>query len=270
MAARRQQRPVDLPGARLVGQDGVRDAHRQVLVPVEADLCLVADLVDDRLDAGLCVTEDEGTGGVHDVDALGARVGHDACLLRELGGAGAVRQHEEPDRLHPQVACGGEVLDRDVRLGAVGRHPGDRRARVEGLLQVAHGAQAGKQEDGDLRLTRLVHGCRDELHVVDGAEAVVEAGAAEPVTVRDLDDLHAGGIECVYDRANLVLGEAMRHRVAAVPQRRVRDPDRRLLRDVVQRRHAHAFAPTVAWAIRSPTRAAAAVMMSRLPAYVGR
>ena len=53
--AERAQRPVDVADAGLVGQHRVRDAERQVLVPVVADPGLVADLGDQRLEprAGL-------------------------------------------------------------------------------------------------------------------------------------------------------------------------------------------------------------------------
>ena len=122
---------------------------------------------------------------------------------------------------------------------------------------------------------RLVDGGRDQLDVVDGAEAVVEARATEPVTVSDLDDLDPGAVQRVDDRAHLLLGEAVGHRMAAVAEGGVGDPDPRLrgrpaatasgmLVIVV-----HALAPTFFCAIRLPTRAAAAVMMSRLPG-VGR
>ena len=62
------------------------------------------------------------------------------------------------------------------------------------------------------------------LELVDLGEAVVEAGAAEAVAVGDLDDLDAGRVEGVHDAADLLLGELVLHRVRAVAQGGVGDP----------------------------------------------
>ena len=78
----------------------------------------------------------------------------------------------------------------------------------------------------------------------------------------DLDDLDPGPVERVHRGAHLLLGELVGHRVAAVAQGGVGDPD--VVPDLWH--VAHALTPSFAWAMSSPTRAAAAVMMSRLPA----
>ena len=93
-----------------------------------------------------------------------------------------------------------------------------------GGAEVVDGPEPGKHEDGDLGLGRLVDGGPDELHLVDQAEAVVEARPAEAVAVRDLDDLDAGLVEGVDDTPDLRLGVLVLHRVRAVAQRRVGDP----------------------------------------------
>ena len=80
-----------------------------------------------------------------------------------------------------------------------------------------------------------------------------------------LDHLDAGAVERAHRVAHLLLGEAVGHRVAAVAQGRVDDPD-----VVLQLGAGHAGTSCFARAISSPTRAAAAVMMSRFPAYSGR
>ena len=71
--AQRAQRAVDLPRAGLEGQHRVGHAEREVLVAVEADLRLRADLTHERLDTDLRVGQHQRAGGVDDVDALGAR-----------------------------------------------------------------------------------------------------------------------------------------------------------------------------------------------------
>ena len=219
----------------------------------------------------------------------------------------------EADRLHPERAGRPEVLDRHVRLGAVRRDPGDRGAHLVRLVQVVDGAEAGEHEDGDLGLGGLLDGGLDELELVDLGEAVVEARPAEAVAVRHLDDLDAGLVEGVDDAADLRLGVLVAHRVRAVAQGRVGDPQVALaapaggvastsvsVTGVVTTGHPRVGWSCHPWRIRllpsrrrrrpgrdapevgrglpgrghpsrcatmmSPTRAAAAVMMSRLPA----
>lgn len=48
------------------------------------------------------VFENESTGGVHDVDALAACVGHDPGLLGQDLRAGPVREHQEADGFHAE------------------------------------------------------------------------------------------------------------------------------------------------------------------------
>ena len=183
-----------------------------------------------------------------------------------------------------------------------------------GTLEVVHRREPGQQEDGDLGPGGLVGRGGDQVELVDKAEAVVEAGAAEAVTVTHLDDLHARPVQGVDHGPHLLLGELVAHRVRAVAQRGVGDPQvrraaagRRVLEDValgdvlgdhgdvlgtddhvahdgqtpafwVDPMSGAACSPSSVedfhdastprrWAsMRSPTRAAAAVMMSRLPA----
>ena len=238
-------RAVDLAGARPVGEDGVRHAHRQVVVAVVADLRLVAHLGEDRLDARDRVVEDQRPGRVDDVGALAAGVDHDPCLPRQLVGRGHVAEHEEADGLHAELARGAEVLDRDVGLGAVRRDAHDLHPGGRGALEILDGADARHEQGGDARARGLVGGGGDERELVRGREAVVERRAAEPVAVGDLDDRHAGVVERADGVAHLALGELVRHRVAAVAQRRVGDAD-------VRR---HAALPSRASARRSPDRA---------------
>ena len=127
-------------------------------------------------------------------------------------------------------------------------------------------------EDAELIREALVSLLRREpdIDVVatapDGTSAVREALAHRPdVAVGHLDDLDARPVQRADGVAHLLLGELVRHGVRAVAQGGVDEPH-----VVGQFRPAHAATSCFARAISSPTRAAAAVMMSRLPAYSGR
>jgi hypothetical protein len=93
-------------------------------VAVKPDLGVGGDLVDQCLHPRLRTGQHQRPGGVDHVDALGARVHHDPGLPGQRGRFQPVREHQEADRLHAQLAGRPEVLDRYVRLRAVRRDPG--------------------------------------------------------------------------------------------------------------------------------------------------
>ncbi len=192
---------------------------------VEADLRVVAELRDQGGDPVTGLFHDEGAGGVDDVHALAARVGHDAGLPGQHLRRPAVRHHEEPDGLQAEFAGEAEVLDGDVRLGAVGGDPADRGAVVRGLADVVLEAETRQHQEGDLRPAGGLHRGLDELLLRGVAEAVVEGGPAEAVAVRDLDDGHARVVECADDGGDVVDGELVLLGVGSVPEGRVGDPD---------------------------------------------
>jgi hypothetical protein len=64
--------------------------------------------------------------------ARAAGVGRDPRLLGENLGRLAVRHHQEPDRFQPKLPGQAEMLDGDVRPGAAGGDPADRRAEPPG------------------------------------------------------------------------------------------------------------------------------------------
>ena len=127
---------------------------------------MVADLGVHGLDPLLRVAEHQRARGVHAVDALRARVDHDAGLPGQLGRGGLVRHHQEADRLHAQVAGQPEVLDGHVRLGAVGGDPGHRGAGLAGIAQVVLCADAGDEQHRDLGLGGFLDAGRDQLDLV--------------------------------------------------------------------------------------------------------
>jgi hypothetical protein len=216
---------VDLLGPRPGRQDGVRHAEPEVLVAVKADLRVVAELGDERGDPVADPVHDQRAGRVDHVDALGARVGHDPGLPREDLRRLAVRHHQEADGLKADAAGYLEMLDGDVRLGAVGGDPADRGAVVGRLADVFRDAKAGQHQERDLGLLRGRHGRGDQVLVRHGAEAVVERRAAEAVAVRHLDDRHACLVKGGDDAAHVPDGELVPDRVRAVAQRGVGDAD---------------------------------------------
>ena len=184
--------------------------------------------------------------------------------------------HQEPDGLEPQLTCESEVLNRHVGLGAVGGDPADLTTVVLCGPDVVLGAETRQHQERDLGLLRRLRGGLDQLLLRGFGEAVVERRPAQTVAVGHLDDRNTGVVEGSDDRAHLVLGELMTLVVAAVAQRRVGDADVErvgVLAGVCHQIHccrAHAGTPNFCFAISSPTLVAAAVMMSRLPAYGGR
>ena len=162
----------------------------------------------------------------------------------------------------PSFARGLDVLPGDVGLGAMGGDAHAARARLVGVLQVVHGADAGQQQHGHDGVLALLGDRRDPLAVVVGAEAVVEGRAGDAVAVADLDRVDAGAIERAGDLAHRLQMVLVTDRMHAVAQRDVLDVKLRL---VLAGHHAASFCNWRA-AQRSAVVSAAEVMMSRLPA----
>ena len=218
-------RAVDLHCARPVRNEAVGHTEREVLVAVEADLGVVAELRNQRADAIRDLVEDERTGRVHDIDALTASVRHDAGLRRQRLGLACVGHHEEAHRLQSELACQTEVLYRDVGLGAMGRDANDRDARVGEVLDVVLRADSRQHQRGDLRSGGGLDGGLHEQAFVGEREPVVVRRPAEAVAVSDLDDGHAGGVESGDDVADIVDSEPVPFCVRSVAKARVGDPD---------------------------------------------
>src|SRR5690606_28467195 len=124
----------------------------------------------------------------------------------------------------------------------------------------------------------LLRRCLDPFPVGVPARAVGEASPRQPVPVGDLDGVHSGGVQRPGDAPHLVHSVTMPYRVHAVPEGDVLHVDGRPVLGLAgarprRRLGRHELTPWVGaprWAMRSATRSAADVMMSRFPAYAGR
>ena len=83
--------------------------------------------------------------GIDHVDT-GRAVGlHLQRLLRQLLRGGHMAHHQKADGVHAQLAGEGDMLRRDIRLGAVGRHPHHPRPGLIGVFQIVQRANTGQQ-----------------------------------------------------------------------------------------------------------------------------
>ena len=185
-----------------------------------------------------------------------------ACLA-STSGATEWAIIKKPDRLEPHLARQPEMLLGHVGLGAVGGNPDDGHPEIPRGLDVVLGSQSGQHQGGDLgpccRFDRGPH----ELAFVDLREAVVEGAAAEPVPVGDLNHRDTRRVQGAHHRTHIRLRELVTLGVRSIPQRGVGDAHVEFVGE------GHAQLPTLdsrCRPISSPTRAAAAVMMSRFPA----
>jgi hypothetical protein len=152
------------------------------------------------------------------------------------------------------------VLLADIRLAAVCGNPKRPHAEVRCHPNVLDGADPRQQERRDLR---PLHPQNDGLQVLlvrVEREAVGHRRAAEAVAVRHLDQRDAGLVEGRRDVDHLRERDAMALGVHAVAQAHV----------VEGHGHTRQVHRTISRAMPSAVRNAAAVMMSRLPAYFGR
>ena len=129
-------------------------------------------------------SEDQRAGGVDDVGALAAGVDHDPRLRGQLLRARHVAEHQKADRLQAELARGGEVLDRDVGLGAVGGDPHDVAPRLGGALAGRRRCPTpGTSSTAIARCWPPRRAAAISVISSTAREAVVEGRAAEPVAV---------------------------------------------------------------------------------------
>jgi hypothetical protein len=250
------QRGVD-PGDPLLDRgQRVGDRQREVLVGVDADLGAGIEDVAVGADALAHPAHPQVPGGIGDVDAVRAVGLHQRGLPGQVGRRGQVAHHQEPGDVHPQFARGRDVLGGDVGLGAVGGDPHRADPEGERALEVGDGADAGQQQRGQPGAGDGPGDGLDPLLAGVAARPVGQAGAGQPVAVGDLDRVHAGRVEGSGDPRGLLRPDPVAGGVHAVPQGDVLN----------EKPPAHAVVSRVRAAIRSPTRRAADVMMSRLPA----
>ena len=251
---------------------------------VETELGLGLEGVAHRRQARLDRVGQQVAGRVGDVDAVGAIAFHQPGLLHQAFGAVHVRHHQKTDGVHAQLARVADVLLGDVGFGAVGGDANRRHPQLMRHLQVLDGADARQQQRRDLGLLHERDHRAEVFLVAVGREAVVHRAATEAVAVGDLDQRHARFVQTDGDGAHLLERHQVALGVHAVTQRHVVDGDflaakfhvHLLLMGAVQativarldsslRRPARISSANI-----SAVRAAAAVMMSRLPAYLGR
>jgi hypothetical protein len=206
------------------GRDGgqrIGDAHRQVVVAVEADLGFRLELLAQQRDARGDVVRQHVSGGVGDVEAVGAVAFHEFGLLEDFFRLDHVRHHQEADGVQPHLAAEHDVLLGDIGLGAVRGDADGGDAAVGGHLKVIDGADARQQQRRDLGLFHQRHHRAQVLFVGGGREAVVDRGAAEAVAVRDFDQRAARFVETLGDGLHLLDGDLVTLGVHAVAQRHV-------------------------------------------------
>ena len=215
------------------------------------------------------VTQDQRTRRVDDIDALAPGVGHDPRLDCQLLRRDAVRHHQESDGLQTEFTSQAEVLYRHVGFGAMGGDAADRTTIVLRLADVLFRAHSGQHQERDPGILRGFGSDFNQLLLRGFRESVVEAGPAQTVAVGHLDHRNPGGVECGDDGLHLFRDELVPLVMGPVAQRGVGDPD---VEDAVRHRAPPVTEPLCApcLAISSPTFVAAAVMMSRFPAYGGR
>ena len=207
------------------------------------------------------VARQHGAGGIHDVDAVGSVTLHQPRLLHQRVGRAGVRHHEKADGFQAQFLGQAEVLFGNVGFGALGRDPHNACAPAGRFAQILLRADAGDQQNGDLRPGTGSAGLRDQVPFVDSREAVLHGRAAQSVTVRDFNHRNPGLVERPGHGPHMVDSELMAHGMGAVAQAAVGDAGR--LHDLAAATaDAQRRSSAMAWA----TRQADAVMMSRLPA----
>ena len=248
---------------------------REVVVAVEADLGLgLAATRAHGADARRHVVGQHVAGRVDDVDALGAVVVHEHAPARQLLAARAmcaiIRKptvSRPSSRARPKCWSETSASVQCVATRTMGT------PLSWAMLQVVDGADAREAAARRPWRASCAGSTAPQVLLVGvRREAVVDRGAAQAVAVRDLDDRHAGGVEARWRRAT-ICSSRIWWRFGCMPSRSdmscsvTRGPSGSCMASPCAGLHRLA---AISSAIISPVRSAAAVMMSRLPAYGGR
>lgn len=204
--------------ALLYRHNGVRHRQGEVLVGVNPDLGVGVEYVAEGANPGPNIVHGQSPTGVGDVDAVGAVRLHELGLPGERGGFVHVRHHQEAGDVQAELAGVGDVLSRDVGLGAVCGYADGPHAQLERALELADGADPGEQERGQ---AGPVDGGRrrlDPLPVGIAAGAVGEAAAGQSVAVGHLDGVDARGVEGGDDPCDVLGSDAVAYGVHAVAE----------------------------------------------------
>ncbi|CDQ47063.1 hypothetical protein BN1047_04981 [Mycolicibacterium neoaurum] len=241
---------------------------------MKTDLRIIAELGNQRRHPISDLIEHQRPRRIHHIHTLAARIGHDPGLGGQLLRADGVAHHQKPDRLQPELTGQPEMLDRDISLGAVSGDAADLPTVVLRFLDVLLGAHTRQHQKSDLGVFGGLRRELDQLLLRGFGKPVVERRTTQPVTMGDLDDRHPRSIKGRHDRAHLIGGELMTLVMRPITQRGVGHPDipHRIEENLTRAAHACTPAPAAlrSLAISSPTLVAAAVMMSKFPAYGGR
>lgn len=266
-------RAVDTRRTGLDGGQGVGNRHAQVVVAMEADLGIRLQPLAQRADFLAHLIRQHVARRVGAIDAVGAVALHQARLLQQFLGADPVRHHQEAHGIQAHLAGHADMLAGHIGLGAVGGHAKGRHPMLMGHLQVVEGADARQQQRRHLGLLELGD-YRAEIGLVAvSGHAVVERGPAQAIAMGDLDQRHAGGVQPGGHRHHLLQADLVALGMHAIAQAHV-------VQQHVPTLQVHRRAPQRAGSCRVPlwacsanisaVRRPAAVMMSRLPADLGR
>ena len=190
-----------------------------------------------------------------------------------------MRHHQESYGIHAQFARHANVLFAHVGFGAMGSHTQGVHAQFVRHLQMVHGTNAGQQQSRHLGLFHQWDDGAEVFLIGVSREAVVHRAATQAIAVGDFDQRHTGGVQATGDRLHLLQRHLVALGVHAVPQSHVMDGDFLALQCHGAGSY-QAATGTVGCRVNVPARissanisavrAAEAVMMSRLPAYLGR
>ena len=147
-----------------------------------------------------------------------------ACWAKPAGSFMWLIIREARD-VHAELASLGDVLDRNVGLGAMGRDANRPHADAVGSFEILDRPDARKQQGGEHTVGQDIGDLFEPLPIGMCAEPVVERRSGEAVAVGDLDGIAPCRIDRLCDLANMIEAVLMADGVHAVAQGDVLDVD---------------------------------------------
>ena len=154
---------------------------------------------------------------------MGAVGFHELGLGGESFRRAHVAHHQKAGHIHAQPARIFDVLFGNIGFCAMRRHAHGPHTQFKGVLQIVHGADSRQQQGGEFRVRQNLGDCTDPVPIGMRAKTIIEAGAAQPIAMRDFDGVNTRQIQRTRNGLHVRQAILVANGVHAVAQRHVLD-----------------------------------------------
>ncbi|HZO54819.1 MAG TPA: hypothetical protein VFB63_19080 [Bryobacteraceae bacterium] len=224
-SAHTRERTVHTRGAILNGGNRIRRAKREIVMRVHASLRLGVEHFAKGLEPLRYFMREQCTSRIDDIDTMRAIGLHLLGLLSEQCGRQHVRHHQEADGIHPHSAGMFNVLFGNIGLRTVRSDTDAPSASFVGQMNIFNGADTRQQQRRHACMVDILRHGGNPFRIAMGAETVGATRSGEAIPVRNLDGVHASGVQRLGDHNYLLDRVLVPNGMHSIAQRHVLDKD---------------------------------------------